>query len=72
MKIKLDIDPEIAAQVEIFLATIEGRKDCTNGPLTMAALVHMLLEDVTLMVERPGSWEAQAMFSLLGAHGYEC
>jgi len=32
----------------------------------------MLLEDVALMVERPGSWEAQAMFSLLGAHGYEC
>jgi len=68
MKMQIEISDEDAALIERFLATTsEG----THGPLTIAKLIEMLMEDVALMLSRPGCWEAQGMWAHLSSHGYE-
>lgn len=42
----------------------------THGTLSIGRLVQMLLEDVALMIHRPGSWEGAGMASLMSGHGY--
>jgi hypothetical protein len=71
MKVQFEIDAGTRASVERFLATTRGSENNTHGPLTVAKLAKMLVEDVALMVERPGCWEADGAFSLLAGHGYE-
>jgi hypothetical protein len=71
-KVQFEIDPHTLASVQKFLATTRGSDNTsTHGPLTAPKLAKMLLEDVALVVERPGCWEADSMFSLLAGHGYE-
>ncbi len=71
MKVEFEIDPATAVLVQTFISTTQGRDDNTHGPLTIPSLAQMLLEDVALMIERPGSWEGAGMCSLLSGHGYE-
>jgi hypothetical protein len=71
MKLEIEIDDDTAADISRFLAVqdMESQSN-THGPLDMAGLATMLLEDVALVVRRPGSWEAQHMGALLASHGY--
>ena len=39
-------------------------------PLTVETLAAMLLEDVALVVRRPGCWEASNMAEVLTSHGF--
>lgn len=72
MKVHFEIDAATGVSLERFLATTRGSENnSTHGPLTVAKLAKMLIEDVALMVERPGCWEADGAFSLLAGHGYE-
>ena len=71
MKIEIEIDDDTAMYVNRFLdAQDKESQSNTHGPLDMAGLARMLLEDVALVVLRPGSWEAQHMGALLASHGY--
>lgn len=42
----------------------------SHGTLTIGQLVQMLLEDVALMIHRPGSWEGANMAQVMSSHGY--
>lgn len=42
----------------------------SHGTLTIGRLVQMLLEDVALMIHRPGSWEGANMAQVMSSHGY--
>ena len=71
MKLEIEIDDDTAADISRFLAVQNPESQSnTHGPLDMAGLARMLLEDVALVVRRPGSWEAQHMGALLASHGY--
>jgi|Deesub1362B_J571_1020462.scaffolds.fasta_scaffold56424_1 hypothetical protein len=70
MKIEITLDSQVQATLQRFLRTAGNTDESTHGPLTIAALIEMLLEDVALMMTRPGCWEANAMAGLLGGHGY--
>lgn len=71
MKIEIEIDDDTAMYVNRFLdAQDKESQSNTHGPLDMAGLARMLLEDVALVVRRPGSWEGQHMGALLASHGY--
>lgn len=70
MKLHIEITPADAALVRQFTsATTNGTN--THGKLDIPTLTQMLLEDVGLMIRRPGCWEAENMRSLLASHGYE-
>jgi hypothetical protein len=70
MKITIEISDEDAAFIRRFTnATVE--ENSTHGRLSIKTLATMILEDVAVMVQRPGCWEAQYMHALLAAHGYE-
>lgn len=57
--------------IQTFLdATAGTEAHSTHGPLDLERLVRMLLEDVALMVRRPGSWEGSNMFRVMASHGY--
>lgn len=70
MEIKIKLGAEQARLVNEF---IEATRSDTNlnGDLTIASLAEMLLDDVALVVRRPGCWEAAGMAGLLASHGYE-
>jgi hypothetical protein len=78
MKIMLDngdlLDLAITADelrlIEQFIETTAHADACTHGPLDMQTLVTMLLEDVALMMGRPGSWEGSNMEQVMSSHGY--
>lgn len=54
-----------------FLTTTQMEPDFTShGGLDLAKLVRMLLQDVALMIVRPGSWEGAGMRDLMAGHGY--
>jgi len=54
-----------------FLASTECDGDsCSHGKLELPTLVRMLLQDVALMVHRPGSWEGNNMAQVMASHGY--
>ena len=42
----------------------------THGPLDLAGLLALLIEDAAMVIDRPGSWEGQAIRQLLARHGY--
>ena len=72
MKIEVEIDDETAMYVGRFLSMLDPKMEAnTHGPLDMAVLGRMLLEDVALVVRRPGSREGRKMNDLLASHGYE-
>jgi len=70
MKITVTISDANAALIQTFLDATRGVTFCTHGPLDMAKLTRMLLEDVALMVRRPGSWEGSNMATVMTSHGY--
>jgi len=72
MKIEIEIDDDTAMYVNRFLDMQDKESQSnTHGPLNMAKLAAMLLQDVALVVRRPGSWEGSQMGDLLASHGYE-
>jgi hypothetical protein len=70
MKITVDISDADVELIREFLATTKTVTASTHGPLDMRKLTTMLLEDVALMVERPGSWEGANMAQVMSSHGY--
>lgn len=53
-----------------FLATTHDESVCPYQVLDLPRLAAMLLEDVALMVRRPGSWEGSNMAQVMASHGY--
>lgn len=70
MKITIEIPESDAALIRQFLAATQQVTCATHGPLDMEKLTTMLLEDVALMVRRPGSWEGANMAQVMQSHGY--
>lgn len=72
MQVELDVAETTQGNVEAFIAATQDRTDLfsTHGPLDVATLLEMLLEDVGLMVSRPGSWEGANMANVMASHGY--
>jgi hypothetical protein len=66
--IKVKIPTDKAALVQQYL---DEARHLDGSRLTVEELVEMLLDDVALMVTRPGCWEAAAMDGLLSSHGYQ-
>lgn len=71
MKITVTIPDADAALIRQFLDANRETTANTHGPLTMPKLTAMLLEDVALMVRRPGSWEGANMATVMQSHGYD-
>ena len=57
--------------IQQFLAITHDESACSHGALDLPQLAAMLLEDVALMVRRPGSWEGSNMAQVMASHGYE-
>lgn len=70
VRVTIEIARADAELVAEFLAGNGQRAESSHGPLTLAALAALLLEDVALAVRRPGSWEGANMGTVLAAHGY--
>jgi hypothetical protein len=70
MKITVTIADADAALIRQFLAATKLATGSSHGPLDMPKLTAMLLEDVALMVRRPGSWEGANMGQVMQSHGY--
>jgi hypothetical protein len=70
VKIQIEIRDSDAELIALFLAANIDAQACSHGPLTMELLAAMLLEDVALVVRRPGSWEGANMRVVLQGHGY--
>jgi|SoiMethySBSTD1v2_1073268.scaffolds.fasta_scaffold1655113_1 hypothetical protein len=71
IEIEIEIDGDTVMNVNRFLDMQDKEsKSNTHGPLNVAGLARMLLEDVALTVKRPGSWEGTKMADLLASHGY--
>lgn len=71
MKIQVEISDEDVKFIQTFLDhTRNSDQACSHGPLDIARLASMLMEDVALMVRRPGSWEGAGMAEVLRSHGY--
>jgi hypothetical protein len=60
-----------AELIREFLKTTQGTLFSSHGPLDLTRLAGMLLEDVALMMRRPGSWEGSNMERVMFCHGYE-
>lgn len=71
MKITVTIPDSDANLIRQFLAATKGVTTTTHGQLDMPKLTALLLEDVALMVRRPGSWEGSNMATVMQSHGYE-
>lgn len=71
MKVTVTIPDADAALIRQFLDSTREVTFASHGPLTMPKLTAMLLEDVALMVRRPGSWEGANMATVMQSHGYE-
>lgn len=70
-KITVEISERTAASLDRLMHEL-GRENeyASHGPLDVARLVAMLLEDAALVIDRPGSWEGAKMADLLTSHGY--
>jgi hypothetical protein len=68
VQISIGMSAEDAAAIGDLL-TDAGEGD--HGRLDLATLATLLLEDVALLLDRPGSWEGSNMHTLLSAHGYD-
>ena len=72
MKLEIEVDDDTVMYVGRFLSMLDPKIEAnTHGPLDMAGLATLLLQDVALVVRRPGSWEGNKMGDLLASHGYE-
>ncbi len=71
MKITVTIPATDADLIRQFLAANQNLTANTHGALTLQTLAALLLEDVALMMRRPGSWEGSNMATVLQSHGYE-
>jgi len=57
--------------IAAFLASTTRDEDHNSyGALDAPKLIRMLLEDVSLMIQRPGSWEGANMATVMRSHGY--
>ena len=65
MKITVTIPDSDADLIRQFLAAT------THDQLDMPKLTALLLEDVALMMRRPGSWEGSNMATVMASHGYD-
>lgn len=70
MKFTVTIPECDADLIRQFLAATKAVTQATHGPLDMPKLTALLLEDVALMVRRPGSWEGSNMATVMQSHGY--
>jgi len=72
MKLTIEVSDEDVAQIKHFLDITDSKTSefSSHGQLDLAKLTVMLLQDVALVVRRPGSWEGANMMTVLGAHGY--
>jgi hypothetical protein len=68
--VELEMTTEMWASIEEFISDNKRRENSTHGGLTLELLLELFLEDVSLMLSRPGCWEADAMTGLLESHGY--
>jgi hypothetical protein len=71
MKITVVINDSDAELIKQFLAATKHATESTHGPLDMKRLTALLLEDVALMVRRPGSYEGSNMTQVMSSHGYD-
>lgn len=71
MKIVIEISDDVAKDVNRVLTLANNSDGNTHGTLGFEVLTRMLLEDVALVVRRPGSWEGAGMAQVLASHGYE-
>ena len=70
MKLTVTIPDADADLIRLFLAANREATASTHGALTLPKLTALLLEDVALMVRRPGSWEGANMAAVMQSHGY--
>ncbi len=70
MKLTIEIPDDQAELIQQFLQATDNDTGL-NGPLAMPKLAAMLLEDVALVMRRPGSWEGANMLQVVSAHGYD-
>lgn len=68
-KIELEID-DATARTLGELIDLSASEFNTHGPLTIHSLLLMLIEDLCLAMERPGSWEGSNMANVMLGHGY--
>ena len=71
MKVTVTISDADAELIRQFIAATRDVTASTHGPLDMPKLAALLLEDVALMVRRPGSWEGDNMAQVMSSHGYD-
>lgn len=70
VKVEVELSEEQMKQINAVLLDSEREKFCSHGKLDINSLVGMLLEDVALVIGRPGSWEGANMLTVLSSHGY--
>lgn len=71
MKLEIEIGDDDVLLINRFLEIANQSDHNTHGKLDFKLLAEMLMEDVGLVVRRPGSWEGTTMGQLLTSHGYE-
>jgi len=70
VNLSINLSKEDGAMIERFLMMSRESEANTHGSLDHAVLIKMLLEDVALMLSRPGSWEGSNMRAVMRSHGY--
>ncbi|CAA7619254.1 hypothetical protein [Magnetospirillum sp. UT-4] len=43
----------------------------SHGPLTVESMLQMVIQDLAMVVSRPGSWEGANMARVFASHGYQ-
>ena len=71
MKLVIEVGDEDVKDIVLAIALANSSEANTHGKLSFETLTRMLLEDVALVVRRPGCWEAANMAQVLASHGYE-
>lgn len=71
MKLIVEISDTDAKDIDRLIRLANGSDANTHGMLGYETLTRMLLEDVAMVVRRPGSWEGANMAQVLASHGYE-
>lgn len=68
MKIEIEVADENAELIKRFASKLSHV--IYEDPLTVESLVALFLEDIALVVRRPGCWEAVNAQEMLTSHGY--
>lgn len=71
MTITVEISDDDAMYINRVIDLANMSDANTHGTLSLEQLTKMLLEDVAMVVRRPGCWEATNMAQVLTSHGYE-